>query len=94
MFRVWVNIRFVPAEISRSMFECQEQTSSFQELGDANICLHVYESPKKQLGEFSLTQDTLMPGVPLPKTPTACLASCPPWEFLVLSAFSIPYISL
>ncbi|XP_032957028.1 integrin alpha-X [Rhinolophus ferrumequinum] len=64
---LWVHasIRTSPTEISRSMSECREQTPSFQTLGDATVCLHVYESTKTQLGnlESSVTFDlTLDPG--------------------------------
>ncbi|XP_036889544.1 LOW QUALITY PROTEIN: integrin alpha-D-like, partial [Sturnira hondurensis] len=65
VLRVWMNIYITPAEIARSVYECQEHTSSVQELGDANVCLHVYESPKTRLGDLksSVTFDlTLDPG--------------------------------
>ncbi|KAI5131979.1 Integrin Alpha-X [Manis pentadactyla] len=65
VLRVWVNIRIIPAEIARSVFECQEQKPSVRTLGDANVCLHIYESPKNKLGDLqsSVTFDlTLDPG--------------------------------
>ncbi|KAM5328037.1 integrin alpha-D-like isoform 2-T2 [Glossophaga mutica] len=65
VLRVWVNIYVTPAEIARSVYECQEHTSSVQDLGDASVCLHVYESPKTRLGDLqsSVTFDlTLDPG--------------------------------
>nr|XP_019572762.1 PREDICTED: integrin alpha-X-like [Rhinolophus sinicus] len=65
VLRVWASIRTSPTEISRSMSECREQTPSFQTLGDATVCLHVYESARNQLGNLksSVTFDlTLDPG--------------------------------
>lgn len=59
MLRVWVNIRPTLTEIGRSVFECREHTSSVQDLGAANVCLHVHESRRNQLGESSLAQDNL-----------------------------------
>ncbi|KAF6124914.1 integrin subunit alpha X [Phyllostomus discolor] len=65
VLRVWVNVYITPAEIARSVYECQEHTSSVQELGDANVCLHIYERPKNQLGDLQSTVTlhlTLDPG--------------------------------
>ncbi|XP_045051379.2 integrin alpha-D isoform X2 [Desmodus rotundus] len=65
VLRVWVNIHVTPAEIARSVYECKEHTSSGQELGDANVCLRIYGSPKNRLGDLqsSVTFDlTLDPG--------------------------------
>ncbi|XP_045705083.1 LOW QUALITY PROTEIN: integrin alpha-D-like [Phyllostomus hastatus] len=65
VLRVWVNIYITPAEIARSVYECQEHPSSVQELGDANVCLHIYERPKNQLGDLQSTVTlhlTLDPG--------------------------------
>nr|XP_021556019.1 integrin alpha-X isoform X2 [Neomonachus schauinslandi] len=69
VLRVWMSIRFKPAEIARSLFECRE-TSSVNALGDANVCLHIYESPKNRLGNLqsSVTFDlTLDPGRQSPR---------------------------
>lgn len=71
MLRVWVSIRTTFTEIPRSLFQCQEHTASVQELGDANVCLHVHESPKNRLSESSLTQVNLIPGVFQLKTPVS-----------------------
>ncbi|XP_028741481.2 LOW QUALITY PROTEIN: integrin alpha-X-like [Peromyscus leucopus] len=65
ILRMLSTIHFSPAEIARSVFECQEQVTSVQTLGDATVCLQVYESPKTQLGDLqsSVTFDlTLDPG--------------------------------
>ncbi|XP_008591417.1 PREDICTED: integrin alpha-X [Galeopterus variegatus] len=65
VLRVWMNIRFTATEIARSLFECQEQVASVKDLGEANICLHIYESPKNRLGDLqsSVTFDlALDPG--------------------------------
>ncbi|XP_008512569.2 integrin alpha-X [Equus przewalskii] len=65
VLRVWVSIRITPAEIARSVFECQEQEPSVRTLGDADVCLRIYESPKNRLGDLqsSVTFDlTLDPG--------------------------------
>ncbi|XP_045316297.1 integrin alpha-X isoform X1 [Leopardus geoffroyi] len=65
VLRVWMNIQFTSAEIARSVFECREETASVKALGDANVCLRIYESPKNQLGDLqsSVTFDlTLDPG--------------------------------
>nr|XP_012423777.1 PREDICTED: integrin alpha-X isoform X2 [Odobenus rosmarus divergens] len=70
VLRVWMSIRFKPAEIARSLFECREETSSVNALGDANVCLHIYESPKNRLGDLqsSVTFDlTLDPGRQSPR---------------------------
>ncbi|KAL1788084.1 integrin alpha-D [Sigmodon hispidus] len=52
ILRMLSTIRFSPGEIARSVFECQEHGASVQTLGDATVCLHVYESPKTQLGDL------------------------------------------
>nr|XP_051690911.1 integrin alpha-X isoform X1 [Oryctolagus cuniculus] len=52
ILRVRVDMRFAPAEVTRSVFECREPAASLQALGDAFVCLQVYESPKNQLGEL------------------------------------------
>ncbi|XP_039740337.1 integrin alpha-X isoform X1 [Pteropus medius] len=65
VLRVWVSIRITPAEITRSVFECQEQMPFVQPLVNANVCLHVYKSSKDRLGDLqsSVTFDlTLDPG--------------------------------
>nr|XP_015851387.2 integrin alpha-X isoform X1 [Peromyscus maniculatus bairdii] len=65
ILRMLSTIHFSPAEIARSVFECQEQVTSVQTLGDATVCLQIYESPKTQLGNLqsSVTFDlTLDPG--------------------------------
>lgn len=82
MLRVWVDIFITPTEIARSVFECQEHTTSIRDLADARVCLRVHESPRTRLGESSLA-----------RTPISCLAPCPLGEFLVLSALSTLYFS-
>ncbi|XP_073744184.1 integrin alpha-X-like isoform X2 [Callorhinus ursinus] len=70
VLRVWMSIQFKPAEIAKSLFECREETSSVNALGDANVCLHIYESPKNRLGDLqsSVTYDlTLDPGRQSPR---------------------------
>ncbi|XP_016073128.1 PREDICTED: integrin alpha-X-like [Miniopterus natalensis] len=65
VLRVRVNIRTTFTEIARSLFQCQEHTASVQELGDANVCLHVHESPKNRLSNLQSTVTfdlTLDPG--------------------------------
>ncbi|EGW03253.1 Integrin alpha-X [Cricetulus griseus] len=65
ILRMSSTIHFSPTEISRSVFECQEQVASVQTLGDAIVCLHIYESPRTQLGDLqsSVTFDlALDPG--------------------------------
>lgn len=59
------------------MFECQEQVAPEKALGDATVCLHIYESPKTQLGE-SLP---FHPNLGKPPTQAFCLMT----EFLNLS---------
>uniref|UniRef100_H0WKI6 Integrin subunit alpha X n=1 Tax=Otolemur garnettii TaxID=30611 RepID=H0WKI6_OTOGA len=49
ILRVSANIDFSIAEIPRSVFECQEQGVSNQMLGEANVCLRIYDGPKIQL---------------------------------------------
>uniref|UniRef100_A0A8C0L9E3 Integrin subunit alpha X n=1 Tax=Canis lupus dingo TaxID=286419 RepID=A0A8C0L9E3_CANLU len=70
VLRVWMSIQFKPTEIARSISECREKTSSVKALGDANVCLHIYESPKNRLGDLqsSVTFDlTLDPGRQSPR---------------------------
>ncbi|CAO2583477.1 Integrin alpha-X [Lemmus lemmus] len=65
ILRMSPTVRFSPLEIARSVFECQEQVASVQTLGDATVCLHIYESSKTQLGDLksSVTFDlALDPG--------------------------------
>ncbi|XP_077616431.1 integrin alpha-X [Crocuta crocuta] len=65
VLRVWVSLQFTATEIARSAFECREETDSAKALGGANVCLHVYESPKNQLGDLQSTVTfdlTLDPG--------------------------------
>ncbi|XP_008683564.1 integrin alpha-X [Ursus maritimus] len=65
VLRARMSVRFKPAEIARSLFECQKETSSVNTLGDADVCLQIYESPKNRLGNLqsSVTFDlTLDPG--------------------------------
>ncbi|XP_021501487.2 integrin alpha-X isoform X1 [Meriones unguiculatus] len=63
ILRVTSTLGFKLTEIPRSVFECREQATPVQTLGDANVCLHIYESPKTQLGDlqssvtFHLTLD-------------------------------------
>ncbi|XP_006896658.1 PREDICTED: integrin alpha-X [Elephantulus edwardii] len=52
VLRVWVSISFTPAEISRSLSECQEHVTSAQPMGDARVCLHIDPSFKNQLGNL------------------------------------------
>lgn len=78
VLRVWVSIRITPAEIARSVFECQEQMPFVQPLVNANVCLHIYKSSKDRLGESSLTQNTLTLGVLQPKT-SLLPCSLPTW---------------
>ncbi|GAB1292757.1 Integrin alpha-X [Apodemus speciosus] len=52
ILRVSSTIRFTPAEISRSVFECQEQAAREQTLGDVVVCLHIRKSPEIQLGDL------------------------------------------
>ncbi|XP_029335625.1 integrin alpha-X isoform X2 [Mus caroli] len=55
ILRVSPTVYFTPAEISRSVFECQEQVTPEQTVGDATVCLHIHESPKTQLGDLQST---------------------------------------
>ncbi|XP_063082951.1 integrin alpha-X isoform X3 [Cavia porcellus] len=63
VLRVGVTMSFTRAEIPRSMFECQEQAASIQDLGDAIVCFDIYESTKSRGGNlqssvtFELTLD-------------------------------------
>ncbi|XP_060029094.1 integrin alpha-X [Erinaceus europaeus] len=62
---VEVNIRFLPAEIPRSVFECGEQAASKQELSQATICLKIFQRPQTLNGDLlsTVTFDlTLDPG--------------------------------
>ncbi|XP_048189029.1 integrin alpha-X-like [Perognathus longimembris pacificus] len=70
ILRVSANIRFSPAEISRTVFQCQNHQATVQTLGRADVCLHVTESSKQQLGNLqsSMTFDlALDPGRPIPR---------------------------
>ncbi|XP_076997265.1 integrin alpha-X isoform X2 [Tamandua tetradactyla] len=64
VLRVWGSIRFTPAEIATSVFECHEQVAAVRELSVAIICLHIYESPQTRLTNlqssvtFDLTLDS------------------------------------
>lgn len=51
MLRMGVNIHITPAEITRSVYECQQLGTFPHDLGEATVCLHVSQSPKNQLGE-------------------------------------------
>ncbi|XP_053410994.1 integrin alpha-X isoform X2 [Nycticebus coucang] len=65
ILRVSANIDFSRTEIPRSVFECQEQGVSNQMLGEATVCLRIYDSPKIQLSDLrsSVTFDlALDPG--------------------------------
>ncbi|KAM6155884.1 integrin alpha-X-like [Rhynchocyon petersi] len=65
LLRVWGSIIFRPTEIARSVFECQEQVTTAQTLGDAIVCLHISPSFKNPLDDLwsSVTYDlTLDPG--------------------------------
>uniref|UniRef100_A0A8C5KE67 VWFA domain-containing protein n=1 Tax=Jaculus jaculus TaxID=51337 RepID=A0A8C5KE67_JACJA len=65
LLRVSVTMHFTPSEIARSVFECQEQVNSDQELGDATVCLHIYKNPENHLSNLqsSVTFDlALDPG--------------------------------
>ncbi|XP_012789802.2 integrin alpha-X [Sorex araneus] len=63
VLRVLPKIFINPPEIPRSVSECQEQMAPVQTLGEANVCLEIYQSPKSQLGNlqssvsFDLTLD-------------------------------------
>lgn len=52
ILRLSPTVKFSPSEIARSVFECQEQVVSVQTLGDATVCLQIYDSSKTRLGEF------------------------------------------
>ncbi|XP_052053514.1 integrin alpha-X isoform X2 [Apodemus sylvaticus] len=52
ILRVSSTIHFTPAEISRSVFECQEQAAPEQTLGDVTVCFHIHKSPETQLGDL------------------------------------------
>nr|XP_031543126.1 integrin alpha-X [Vicugna pacos] len=65
VLRVRASIRIFPAEIARSVFECQQHVASVQALGSATVCLHIHGSPRNRLGDLqsSVTFDlTLDPG--------------------------------
>ncbi|XP_055993651.1 integrin alpha-X-like [Sorex fumeus] len=63
VLKVLPKIFISPPEIPRSVYECKEETTSFQTLGEAKICLDIYQSPKSQLDNlqssvsFDLTLD-------------------------------------
>ncbi|XP_004691727.1 PREDICTED: integrin alpha-X [Condylura cristata] len=63
VLRTWVRMHIAPSEVSRAVFECQEQVARVRELGEATICLKIYESSKYQLADlqssviFDLTLD-------------------------------------
>ncbi|XP_069876314.1 integrin alpha-X-like [Dipodomys merriami] len=70
VLQVAADIRFSSAEIARTVFECQEKVASVQALGHANVCLHISENSKHQLGNLlsSVTFDlALDPGRPIPR---------------------------
>uniref|UniRef100_G1S2Q1 Integrin subunit alpha X n=1 Tax=Nomascus leucogenys TaxID=61853 RepID=G1S2Q1_NOMLE len=46
---VQVSMKFIPAEIPRSVFECREQVVSDQILGQSSICLYIDTSSKNLL---------------------------------------------
>lgn len=48
ILRMSSTIHFEPTEISRSVFDCQEQVAREQSLGSATVCLRIYESSKTQ----------------------------------------------
>ncbi|XP_051049069.1 integrin alpha-X [Phodopus roborovskii] len=65
ILRMSSTIGFKPTEIARSVFECEEQVAPVQSLGDAIVCLNIYESSRTQLGDLrsSVTFDlALDPG--------------------------------
>ncbi|KAK7812106.1 hypothetical protein U0070_004567 [Myodes glareolus] len=65
ILRLSPTVRFSPSEIARSVFECQEQVVSVQTLGDATVCLQIYDSSQTRLGDLqsSVTFDlALDPG--------------------------------
>ncbi|KAF4015775.1 hypothetical protein G4228_007371 [Cervus hanglu yarkandensis] len=49
VLRMGVNIHITPAEITRSVYECQQLGTFPHDLGEATVCLHVSQSPKNQL---------------------------------------------
>uniref|UniRef100_A0AC11CJN8 Integrin subunit alpha X n=1 Tax=Ovis aries TaxID=9940 RepID=A0AC11CJN8_SHEEP len=49
VLRMWANIHITPAEIARSVYECEPLATFPQDLGKATVCLHVSQSPKNQL---------------------------------------------
>ncbi|KAG8513652.1 Integrin alpha-D, partial [Galemys pyrenaicus] len=65
VLRVQVTMHISPPEVPRAVFECQEQVAPVKDLGEASICLQIYESPKPRLADLqsSVTFDmTLDPG--------------------------------
>ncbi|KAM4829695.1 uncharacterized protein RHO17_025336 [Thomomys bottae] len=70
VLRVAADLRFSPAEVARTLFECQDQAASVQPLGHAIVCLHSSESSNRPLGKLqsSVTFDlALDPGRPIPR---------------------------
>ncbi|KAI4559663.1 hypothetical protein MJG53_018189 [Ovis ammon polii x Ovis aries] len=49
VLRMWANIHITPAEIARSVYECEPLATFPHDLGKATVCLHVSQSPKNQL---------------------------------------------
>ncbi|XP_044792216.2 integrin alpha-X isoform X2 [Bubalus bubalis] len=49
VLRMWANIHITPAEIARSVYECQQLVTFPHDLGKATVCLQVSESSKNQL---------------------------------------------
>ncbi|KAB0384207.1 hypothetical protein FD755_006124 [Muntiacus reevesi] len=65
VLRMGVNIHITPAEITRSVYECQQLGTFPHDLGEATVCLHVSQSPKNQLVNLQSTVTfdlTLDPG--------------------------------
>uniref|UniRef100_A0A8B9YDC0 VWFA domain-containing protein n=1 Tax=Bos mutus grunniens TaxID=30521 RepID=A0A8B9YDC0_BOSMU len=62
VLRMWANIHITPAEIARSVYECQQLVTFPHDLGKAIVCLQVSQSSKNQLNlqsivTFDLTLD-------------------------------------
>nr|CAI9708988.1 unnamed protein product [Rangifer tarandus platyrhynchus] len=49
VLRMGASIHITPAEITRSVYECQQLGTFPHDLGKAIVCLHVSQSPKNQL---------------------------------------------
>ncbi|MXQ89876.1 hypothetical protein E5288_WYG014056 [Bos mutus] len=49
VLRMWANIHITPAEIARSVYECQQLVTFPHDLGKAIVCLQVSQSSKNQL---------------------------------------------